>query len=457
MDEAKLQKYRKKVENSNYIRLEKEIVEILADKEKTILDIGSAGIDLIGKLPFKERCSVALYGALNTDKIKGYEMDFFDFKPEKKIDIVTCFQVIEHVNEAKIFTQKLLDTGRTLVISLPYKWEKGRCKSHVQDPIDETKIYSWTSKKAQFTFYVRDEKYWRIMCIYGKLTFKQKLKLHFLNLKYLKNKKLKNGYSNVFEWFFSVKNDKLSGYKNLTILGVKMKLCRSNKYYDKKIDDMNKHVDKLEYKIKIMENYLSNFYKDAPKSFPVSLSENEKKMLCEYYSKSKKCLEFGSGGSTFLALMNSDCFVYSVESDKDWIDYLKTYKIINTNENIRLKLIHADIGKTCAWGYPADKNDFEKFSNYSNLIFEKFNPKDIDTIFIGGRFRVACVLSSILNCSYNITILIHDYTVREEYHIVEEFLDLIEQIDSLCVFKLKENIDKCRVAELYEKYKLITR
>ncbi|MCZ9877131.1 hypothetical protein OFP88_13935 [Brachyspira hyodysenteriae] len=72
---------------------------------------------------------------------------------------------------------------------------------------------------------------------------------------------------------------------------------------------------------------------------------------------------------------------------------------------------------------------------------------------IDGRFRVACVLNTILNCNKNIKIIIHDFFNREEYHILLNYLDTIEKSNSLGVFKIKENINTDEINKLIEKYK----
>lgn len=169
-----------------YYRVARRIIKILSGNKKTILDVGSAGIDLMSDVNFKERYSISLFGAINNEKVTGYEMDFFNYKPDKKFDIVTCMQVIEHIKDARLFTQKLLQTGNVTLISLPYKWRKGKTKSHVQDPVDEDKILSWTDIKPLYSFYVADGGCQRIICIYGKLNLIARLKLFFLSKKYTK-------------------------------------------------------------------------------------------------------------------------------------------------------------------------------------------------------------------------------------------------------------------------------
>ena len=54
------------------------------------------------------------------------------------------------------------------------------------------------------------------------------------------------------------------------------------------------------------------------------MSDNEIQFFIDNIRGVDKYLEFGSGGSTFLALLNSSVTkIVSVESDNNWINYIK--------------------------------------------------------------------------------------------------------------------------------------
>lgn len=192
------------------------------------------------------------------------------------------------------------------------------------------------------------------------------------------------------------------------------------------------------------------------KKYPIKLSLKERLLLCKYLKKSDSYLEFGAGGSTFLALLHSKTKIYSVESDKNWINYLRKWKIITKAEEFQ-KLIfnYVDIGKTKEWGFPVDDTEKDKFPDYSKAVFEKYSNIKFDTVFIDGRFRVACTLAAILNTSLNSIIILHDYANRKGYHIIERFLDKIESANTMVVFRKKNNINLAEVNQLYEEYKYI--
>ena len=86
------------------------------------------------------------------------------------------------------------------------------------------------------------------------------------------------------------------------------------------------------------------------------------------------------------------------------------------------------------------------WKKYSHISIDD----DIDLVLIDGRFRVVTLLNLYDKIKPDTNILFHDYTTRVGYHILETFYDKIECVDSLQVFKKRENIDR----ELLKKYSL---
>lgn len=191
----------------------------------------------------------------------------------------------------------------------------------------------------------------------------------------------------------------------------------------------------------------------SPKLFPIALSEKEKKFLIKHCQKCNNYLEFGSGGSTFLVLLNTAIKnITSIESDPNWISYLEKWDfIINKEKEERLKFKYINIGKVGFLGIPKDPEAKNLYPSYSNEIFKE--EKNFDFVFIDGRFRVACALQTILNCNKNTTILIHDFNNREEYHCILKYLDILDTMDTMAIFKIKENINTQEILKDYETYK----
>lgn len=194
--------------------------------------------------------------------------------------------------------------------------------------------------------------------------------------------------------------------------------------------------------------------KNEQENYPICLSENEKNFLISQIKNTKNYLEFGAGGSTFLALKETKAKkITSVESDEKWIEHLKNWKEITDNINNRLKFIHVNIGKTGDWGVPIEDNKKHLFSNYSSAPFEQSSNYDVG--FVDGRFRVACALKTILNCDKSCKILMHDFTNRPQYHCILQFLDIVDTVETMALFKIKDNYDKIKLSEMVEKYNYI--
>lgn len=225
---------------------------------------------------------------------------------------------------------------------------------------------------------------------------------------------------------------------------------------------MNKKlVDKIVWYIpfKNLRNDIRNFLVSLETNIrlPILMTEDERELFVKSISESKEYLEFGSGGSTFIVLKTTKANIISIESDIDWINHMRDNKTIFEEEQFcRLKFVHIDIGEISSMGMPKDKYKLESYPKYSEEIFkilDKNKIDKIDTVLIDGRFRVACVLNTILNCNKNIKIIIHDFFNRDEYHIVLNYLDIIEKANTLGVFKIKENINKNEISNLIEQYK----
>ena len=133
----------------------------------SILDVGSR------KSPVMEHMDSSIYKAMLDIKpmpaqpgIHMITADFYKWKPDREYDIALCLQVLEHLDRPKEFVQKLFQVAPTVIISVPYKWAKGDCKYHVQDPINEHKIFSWTGREPDEKHIITDGGKRRIICLY---------------------------------------------------------------------------------------------------------------------------------------------------------------------------------------------------------------------------------------------------------------------------------------------------
>ena len=217
---------------------------------------------------------------------------------------------------------------------------------------------------------------------------------------------------------------------------------------------------KLRNALKIFYGDLKNMKQDLLQLNSLKLNSTkpimtdlERELFINTIKNSKYYLEFGGGGSTFLILKSTDAKVICVEGDINWINHMRMNYFIYEQELLcRLKFYFVYIGKIRDTSYPIDDSEYDKYPNYSSKVFEYIDKEKIDTVFIDGRFRVACALQSIINLNKNAVIIIHDFFDRDYYHILLNYLEVINKADTLGVFKIKENINYDEIKELIKQY-----
>ncbi|MCL7462345.1 tetratricopeptide repeat protein [Pseudomonas sp. NW5] len=181
------------------------------------------------------------------------------------------------------------------------------------------------------------------------------------------------------------------------------------------------------------------------------MSEAERALFKKALSEAKSYFEFGSGGSTVWAV-RAGLTVKGVESDASWVNALKQ----QLGDHCQVEAV--DIGPTREWGYPTSSEHSHKFANYSHAI--KAHDYPFDLILVDGRFRVACTATTIQHIldhhrsPEDARIFIHDFWDRPGYHVVLDFLDTLERVDTAGLFKLKPDIKRADVEKMLKQYVL---
>ena len=110
-----------------------------------VIDVGAGVTEMLQRLPwFTRRVVLDRSYAPRHRGIETVLVDFLDYSPDTTFDLVVYLEVLEHLEDPAPFAQKLLRVGHTAIISVPYKWPKGACATHVQDPVDEAMLEQWT-------------------------------------------------------------------------------------------------------------------------------------------------------------------------------------------------------------------------------------------------------------------------------------------------------------------------
>jgi hypothetical protein len=234
------------------------------------------------------------------------------------------------------------------------------------------------------------------------------------------------------------------------VLTIYLHTLNSVKIYKWFLDGNNRHF--------ILSKYIYGF---SISDFPHLESESSKWFEKKLRS-SQKYLEYGSGGSTYLAAKFNISFI-TIESDKRFLKALicKIRKDGFFNANKQFYILRKT-GFIERWAYPLrglhlTKKQIENFKKYSNPPRELSSSYSLpDFVLIDGRFRVACFLKllKLLNKSKNWTIAIDDYANRPEYHVVERYAPLDFCIGKMGIFS-KTHIFDSDIDRLINYYELI--
>jgi hypothetical protein len=190
--------------------------------------------------------------------------------------------------------------------------------------------------------------------------------------------------------------------------------------------------------------------------------------------------EFGCGGSTTLATMCPNLTsITSVDSSPLWIYKVKK---ATASASMPINMIYVDINAdNYNWGKPKDRSKVNNWPLYSRAIqgntpplrtpldAQTSIPTKFSAILVDGRFRVACALHALDYLDDKGILLVHDYTNRPQYHVIEQFYHKIGGVETLAVFQkggggpcspmsplgTSNSIDLKRLNELRHKYELI--
>ncbi|MGB3689529.1 MAG: hypothetical protein WBA02_09525 [Jannaschia helgolandensis] len=161
----------------------------------------------------------------------------------------------------------------------------------------------------------------------------------------------------------------------------------------------------------------------------------EQALVREMYSGAQTVLEYGTGGSTVLALDVGVPHLIAVESDKDWLDNIQ--RIVDDRKpKSKVDLYHADIGPTKKWGTPDGNDYWMKYPRYPLQVWEQPFFEHPDVVLIDGRFRVGCFLTVLARATKPVTVLFDDYTGRSTYSRAGQFMPPSQTVGRIGVWEL---------------------
>lgn len=150
-----------------YYRRVLEFARTYAADGGRLLDVGGRRCEYVLWFDwFKERAVVDLVEPADLPGIRAIQQDFLTMEVEAPYDLVLCLQVLEHLDDPAPFCRKLFDTGRVVILSVPYRWARGTCASHAQDPVDEEDVRAWAGRDWADSAVVTDGTLRRLVAVY---------------------------------------------------------------------------------------------------------------------------------------------------------------------------------------------------------------------------------------------------------------------------------------------------
>jgi hypothetical protein len=182
--------------------------------------------------------------------------------------------------------------------------------------------------------------------------------------------------------------------------------------------------------------------------------EQSRAVFSALLSRAQTYLEYGSGGSTQLAARYAKTVV-SVDNDSAFLEEVGR-RIYKERRRAEFEPILVNIGISGPWGFPVftERTDdrLRRWKTYPTAPWRFLQQRMLepDVILVDGRFRVACVLESLLHLRPKSAcdILVDDYAERAHYKIIEEFCDLISMHGRMAHFRrpVVVDVEQCRQA-----------
>jgi hypothetical protein len=183
---------------------------------------------------------------------------------------------------------------------------------------------------------------------------------------------------------------------------------------------------------------------DAPR-----LSAPELAVFKRSLATSTAYFELGMGGSSLLAVRAGITDIVMLDSDRAWVESVRKHPEIAARvAEGGISLLHADIGPVRDWGNPVDRSEIARWHAYLAVGWAEWARRRTypDLIFIDGRFRIACAYAVVLAFGGGLAapsprVMIHDFNdERPQYRQVLDFFEIEQQVDSLCVLRMRPGL-----------------
>jgi SAM-dependent methyltransferase len=155
-----------------YYRYIEYIMRVVGRDATSMVDVGSGNCPYLEWFDWiQDKRSVDIRVPYQSDTVQGIQGDIHELTFDRKFDLCTCFQVLEHVPDAAQFAHRLQELAETIIVSVPYKWPANSTKGHVHDPVTYAKLTEWMGREANYKIIAREpfrsQKHERLIAIYA--------------------------------------------------------------------------------------------------------------------------------------------------------------------------------------------------------------------------------------------------------------------------------------------------
>ena len=169
---ARLEAYWQDRRDSVYIHVCRELIRVMGRSASVVADIGSNRtpiLDFFAHAPVKY--SVDPGSPYVAHDVISVREDFFKWTPPKAIQIASCLQVMEHVQDVPAFAARLLEISEVALVSVPYMEPAGANAGHLHSEIDLGRITGWFGRPPNYHFIARElSGAERIICVFDTTT-----------------------------------------------------------------------------------------------------------------------------------------------------------------------------------------------------------------------------------------------------------------------------------------------
>lgn len=180
-----------------------------------------------------------------------------------------------------------------------------------------------------------------------------------------------------------------------------------------------------------------------------SLFDGDDALFKQLVSKASCYGEYGVGLSTEWVMDSTEIPIIGVDSSHAWIEHVQ----LRYPGSTRLDLRFVDVGPVGDWGTPISYERRHHFPRYPRALWDLGISPDL--VLIDDRFRVACLITSLLRGTPGVKIIFDDYVPRPRYHVVEELVKPLELTARQALFEVPPRVDRDVAQRMLSEFQMV--